>query len=497
MASANADGAARRALHVTIQFRNNVRAPAEESRSRERCRRTYHRGVSDLVRRVEEKITHHRLLDDGDAVIVAVSGGVDSMILLHVLHMLGAKHRWKLIVAHFNHCLRGKESDADERLVARTAKKLGLRFESASADVKQFARERKLSIEMAARTLRHHFLARTASALGIRKVALAHHADDQVELFFIRLLRGASPQGLGGMKWITPSPADWDITLVRPLLAETKLALISCACDARIRFREDATNRSADILRNRIRRHLLPRLRRDFQPEIDQVVLRNMEILRAEAEFVNAEAAAWLKRRHREAFDALPVAVQRCVIETELLGLGLMPQFELVERLRLNTARWFPVGTDAACRRRPDGRLEKRAAELPPFQKHETLLILGRRVGETVFQSRRFRWRLLPGGKLPARRAPHTEFFDAGTVGDRIVLRHWQPGDRFQPIGMQCAVKLQDLFVNQKVPRERRRQLVVATTTHCEIFWVEELRIGERFKVTSATQQILRWNWSQ
>ena len=483
--------AARNSLKAELQ-----RSP-KQSRSRESGRRTYHRGVSDLLRRVEEKIMRLRLLDDGDAVVVAVSGGVDSMVLLHALHRLSAKHRWKLIVAHCNHGLRGKESDADERLVARTAKKLGLRFETARADVKQFARERKLSIEMAARTLRHDFLARTAGALSIRKVALAHHADDQVELFFIRLLRGAGPQGLAGMKWSAASPADWDITLVRPLLSETKRALISSAHEARIRFREDATNRSANILRNRIRRQLLPRLRRDFQPEIDQIVLRNMELLRAESDFVNAEAATWLKqRRQRKAFDALPVAVQRCVIETQLRSLGMIPQFELVERLRVNAEQWFPVGADATCRRRADGRLEKRAAELPPFQQHETLLILGRRAGETVFQSRRFRWRLLPSGKLPAGRTAHTEFFDAGVVGDRIVLRHWRPGDRFQPIGMRGAVKLQDVFVNQKVPRERRRHLVVATTNHGEIFWVEELRIGERFKVTGATEKILQWNWS-
>ena len=451
--------------------------------------------MGDFLRRVEEMITGHRLLDDGDASIVAVSGGVDSMVLLHVLRTLSVEHRWKLVVAHFNHGLRGKDSDADERFVARTAKKLRLRFELARADVTQFAHDQKVSVEMAARKLRHEFLARTAGALGIRKVAVAHHADDQVELFFIRLLRGAGPQGLRGMQWQNPSSANQAIMLVRPLLAEAKGALLSFARTTRVRFREDATNRSADILRNRIRRQLLPTLRRSFQSELNPIVLRTMDILGAQAEFIQAEAAAWLRQR-RKAFELLPIAVQRSVIESELHRLNLPPQFDLMEKLRLTAAKWIPAAADTVCRRCPDGKLEKRFASLPPFQNHQALLLLNRRNGESLFQSQRFRWRLLRSQKLPMRRAPRTEYFDAHAIGDRLSLRHWQPGDRFQPIGMSHPVKLQDLLLNKKIPRERRRQLVVATTRRGEIFWVEELRIGERFKVTGATEEILRWNWS-
>jgi len=450
--------------------------------------------VSELVRRVEKFIEHHRLVADGEAVLVAVSGGVDSMVLLHVLHELNNKHRLKLIVAHFNHLLRGKESDGDERFVAHAAVKLGLPFESARGDVKQFARQRNLSIEMAARALRHEFFARTAARLNVRHIALAHHGDDQLELFFVRLFRGAGTEGLAGMKWSAPSPWDWDITLVRPLLAETKSDLIAFARAKKIRSREDRTNRSTDILRNRIRRKLLPRLRREFQPNLHRTVLRAMDLLRGEAEFVNATAGAWLKKRRREPFESIPVAVQRSVIQSELLRLGVAPQFEWVEQLRA-TPRWVTLASGFVCRRTPTGTLEKRELKLPEFQTSERLVLFGSRQGKAVFDARRFRWRLISGAKLPARRTPGTEFFDASSVGDRILLRHWKPGDRFQPIGMSSATKLQDLFVNQKIPRERRRHLVVATTHREEIFWVEGLRIGERFKITGKTRETLRWQW--
>src|ERR1039457_4414130 len=126
------------------------------------------------------------------------------MTLLHTLHELSSRHRWKLTVAHFNHQLRGRSSDADEKLVRQTAAAMRLPFAAGRANVKEFAKKTKLSVEMAARKLRHDFFARMAKERKIRAVALAHHADDQVELFFLRLLRGAGGEGVAGMKWRSP-----------------------------------------------------------------------------------------------------------------------------------------------------------------------------------------------------------------------------------------------------------------------------------------------------
>src|SRR6185312_8210942 len=129
-------------------------------------------------------------------------------VLLQVLHALSKKNRWRITVAHLNHQLRGRSSDADERLVIRVAKKMGVAVVASRTDVKKLAQTGKLSLEMAARKARHEFLAQTAARLNISHIALAHHADDQVELFFLRLFRGAGSEGLAGMKWRGPSPAD-------------------------------------------------------------------------------------------------------------------------------------------------------------------------------------------------------------------------------------------------------------------------------------------------
>ena len=243
------------------------------------------------------------------------------MVLLHVLHSLSARNQWRLAISHFNHHLRGVESDADERFVQETAAKLGLRFIRGATDAAAFARQDKVSVEMAARQLRHHFLARTARRLKIHTVALAHHADDQIELFFLRLLRGSSGEGLAGMRWSGPSANDAKVQLIRPLLDQPKAALRTFAEQRGIAFREDATNAQVDFLRNRVRNKLLPLLARKYQPALARTVLRTMDVVGAEANFVREAAEECLRRKRPANFDRLHVALQRQVVHVQLLKL--------------------------------------------------------------------------------------------------------------------------------------------------------------------------------
>ena len=193
--------------------------------------------MTDLLQRVEQNIQTRRLLKRGQAVLVTVSGGLDSMTLLQILYVLSARHRWKLTVAHFNHQLRGRSSDADEQLVRKTAAGLKLPLVAARAKVREYADKSKLSIEMAARKLRHEFYARVARERKLSVVALAHHADDQVELFFLRALRGAGGEGLAGMKWCSRSPVNGKVMLIRPLLDMTKSELRGFAREKMLGFR--------------------------------------------------------------------------------------------------------------------------------------------------------------------------------------------------------------------------------------------------------------------
>ena len=422
------------------------------------------------------------------------------MVLLNVLAEMGRSHKWKLTIAHFNHQLRGRSSDADERLVSFAAKKLKLPFARASADVKEYAKAQGFSLEMAGRKLRHEFLAKAASRRKIKTVALAHHADDQVELFFLRLLRGAGSEGLAGMKWRSPSPIDERVQLVRPLLEQSKAELQAFAEARGIVYREDATNAQLDMRRNRIRHELIPLLEKNYQPALRRVILREMETLGAEAEFLNSAAREWLRGKGRKKFDELSVALQRHVLQVQLPALGVAGNFGLIEDLRKAANRPVTVSEKLAIYRDPSGKVHAQSVGETTIVGHrEKKVALKGKQGEICVGNALIRWALgADNGTFHAhRRAANCEYFDAKKVGNAIVLRQWRPGDRFQPIGMKVPVKLQDLFVNQKVPRAERHGRMVGATADGTIFWVEGLRMAECFKLDNRTTHRLKWQWKR
>lgn len=418
------------------------------------------------------------------------------MVLLALLAESAQAQGWKLSVAHFNHQLRGRASDGDERFVKGVAQELGLPFSTGRGSVRQLAAQRGISIEMAARQLRHEFFAQTAARLKCRVVAVAHHADDQVELFFLRLLRGSSNDGLAGMKWSSPSPVRQGLRIVRPLLAAGKSDLEAFARDHQLRFREDVTNASRDIVRNRVRHELVPLLRKKFQPALDRTVLRLMELIGAEAEVVEAVAKDWLAKFPRgRTWSKLPLGVQRRAIQVQLQRLKVPPDFELVERLRLQPGKLVSAAAGMLLTRDPRGWVKRAATARRTFRKAEQKLNLTAS-GCVGFGGLELAWTFAGGrGFVRSKNESQCEFFDADRIGKTVVLRYWRPGDRFQPIGMKAAVKLQDWFTNQKIPAFRRRELLLAATTAGEIFWVEGLRIGEGFKLTAATCNVLCWRW--
>jgi tRNA(Ile)-lysidine synthase len=452
--------------------------------------------VLTFAARVEQAIEQRTPLQPESPVLVAVSGGLDSMVLLRVMHTLSTARAWRLTVAHFDHRLRGEASRADARFVGRVAASLDLEFIHESADVAGFAREAQLSVEMAARILRHRFLVRTARAAGGATVALAHHADDQVELFFLRLFRGAGAEGLAGMNWVGPSPEDGSIRLIRPLLEERREALAQYAREEGIRFREDSSNRNLDIPRNRIRQVLLPLLRRQYQVALDPVILRTMATLRDDAAFIAQQAEAWRGAKRRAPFARLPTALQRHLLSIQLRELKVPVGFELVERLRLRAGERVSAGVGVFVSRERAGRLVMTTE--PAFLTEQLAVEVEGRGGRARFGELDLSWRMIAvrrqGGARGARRS-RMEVFDADKIGRSIFLRHWRPGDRFQPSGLPRAAKLQNLFVNERIPRETRHRLVVATTSEGNIFWVEGLRIAEGFKLDKKSQRGLKWSW--
>lgn len=432
-------------------------------------------------------------LPRGASLLVAVSGGADSVALLHALALASPRTPWRLRVAHFNHRLRGAEADADAAFVGAEAARLSLPFHGGVAESRRPLDAGRESVEMAARRLRHAFLARTAREAGVDAVVLAHHADDQAELFLMRLLRGSGGAGLGGMRWDAPSPADPGVRLCRPLLDVRRDALRAFLSARGLAFREDASNRDTAFERNAVRHQLLPFLRGFAGADIDTVLVRVAELTAADADFVAMAAAAW--RPGAEPFEALHPAVQRAVVREQLWRLGHDPAFELVERLRLRPSRRATGPGRRTLRRDGDA-----VVEVPGtggFVAGERAVGLDRRPARLRWHGVEVRWRIAAGAGaagLPAPR-PGREVFDCDRVGTGVVLRHWRPGDRFRPLGFPSAAKLQDLFVNRRVPAAERRHRLVAVDGAGTVFWVEGLPPGHDVRITSRTRRVLEWTW--
>ncbi|HEY1172620.1 MAG TPA: tRNA lysidine(34) synthetase TilS [Verrucomicrobiae bacterium] len=455
--------------------------------------------MDKLVTKVRKNIQSHGLIQKGEAVLVAVSGGVDSMVLLDVLRQLAETDGFTILVVHFNHQLRGRAANLDEKLVQKYCVKHGVLFEAGRGDVRGLAKEKKISIEMAARELRLDFLSLVAEELRCNRVAVAHHADDQVELFFIRLFRGSGGDGLGGMEWERAFPGEESgLRLVRPLLDLDKAELLQYAKQHAVPYREDATNKDTKIFRNRIRQKLVPEIRTLFGEGVMPAIIRTMEVTSAEADLVAVEAKAWVGSAKRKlAFCKLHVAVQRQIIQQQLWSLQVAESFELIEELR--TAQDVIVQVDKLtflCRR-PDGTVEKSGPKALDFNANGLEVAMVNPSGTVLFASLAITWEKeeIVGEFKRPKSSIGMEVFDVEKVGDIVRLRHWQAGDRFQPLGMAESVKLQDWFVNQKIPAERRRKLVVAEAADGRIFWVEGLRIGEQFKLDKASRQRLKWQW--
>jgi tRNA(Ile)-lysidine synthase len=325
------------------------------------------------------------------------------------------------------------------------------------------------------------------------------------------------------MKWRSPSPSDRRIQLVRPLLEQPKSALCAYAAQENIPFREDATNACLEMDRNRVRNQLLPLLRRDYQPALGKILGRVRQIVGAEAEFAQNAAIEWLAARHflikpspsrrnrnssvrlNTTFDELPVAVQRRAIQIQLHGLKVPADFDLVERLRLAANAPVSIGmtrvasgaqTQLSAIRNFEGLVSLTRSEHPQFETKSFKTDLGGRSGVLDFEGLEINWSLIAkSGDHRLSGTKQEEQFDAAEVGRTIVLRHWRAGDRFQPIGMAKSLKLHDFFINEKIPRDQRHTLVLATTASGEVFWVEGQRISERFKLTKRTISRLQWRW--
>lgn len=235
--------------------------------------------------KVEKFCKSHGLLPDRAKILVACSGGADSLVLLDILWQLAPRHKWKICAAHYEHGIRGDASLADARFVAEFCRQRRIPCFVEHGRAIQAAAERSQTLEQAARSLRYDFLERVRLAEQLDYIATAHHADDQAETVLMRILRGTGVKGLSAMRPQSGSAGH----IVRPLLGISKAELLAYCRQQKLSYREDATNFVADCTRNRLRLELLPRLRQEYNPEICRALCKLAEVAAEESDFLHTE----------------------------------------------------------------------------------------------------------------------------------------------------------------------------------------------------------------
>ncbi len=470
-----------------------------------------------LLSRLRKNLIKRLGIGKGQGILIALSGGPDSVFLLETLYRLKDELRLGLEVCHFDHGLRGEESRRDARFSQLMAARLGLEFHLGSGDVKAFSREKGISVQEAARALRYDFFQDTLRKRGLDFLATGHTADDQAEEVMIRLIRGSGLPGLGGIPWKR------DGWIIRPILNFKRKEIASYLDQNRIEYIIDSSNLKDTYLRNRIRHRLIPLLEKEFNPAIVDTLTRTCQVIQTEN--------AFLQQCAKEAYQLLALEMEpaqgRIVLLADKL-LGFHPAIlRRVIRLALEDIGIHSgiLGTrhilsieDALSDSGPHWELHM------PFgvcvtKRQDRLLILSssQKEGLTVPTDGPEKVIIQGPGTYPAPKGsgwvniritipetmdevrkpcpfPRPIYIDASKADFPLRLRTRRPGDRFWPLGAPSPLKLKDFLISRKIPRDIRDVLPILCKDD-EIICIVGVEVAHPFKILKAQLPVLKITW--
>jgi len=475
------------------------------------CRFQTMQYVEKFLNKLYRHVLRHDLLPRGCKIVAAVSGGADSLAMLHALCRLDSlqKMGWGITVGHLNHQLRGQDADLDQQLVLDQTRQLGLDSVAESRDVSAISLQRGGSTELVARQERYDFLEKLAGRIGATRIALAHHGDDQVETVILNMIRGSSFRGLAGMPCKRSSAAE-GVYIVRPMLSFRRSDLQKFLRQLSVDWREDRTNLQLTARRNVIRRQVLP-LIRGVNPAADRSILHLARYARWVNNYLDRQVAP-IVRELEASHGVLKLDCRQLLSREPLL------QSQLIwHAARIAGARLGKVNS------RHIDRLLKLAAQNKPIGQVMLpgKLLVQKRYGQLIFTAG------LPSGKarqilepvelpLPgklqikrqnlvisaslekfdqetfqqflAQKTSFAEMIDAGQLTGPLLVRSWHGGDKFHPLGAPGAKKVSDFFTDAKTPPEQRTQALVVCDQR-GIVWLVGFRIDQRVRITRRTHR--------
>lgn len=428
-----------------------------------------------MIERVKAFILAQDLIKYGDKVLLAVSGGMDSMVLLKVLCELN----FDVVVAHMNYQLRGEESDLDEKLVSKVCEYLKI-----PCFVKRVRVSEDESIQLEARRLRYTWFEQLAKEEKIDKIATAHHLNDSLETALLNLVKGTGIMGAAGIPL-------WNGQVVRPLLGVTKQEIEKYATDEGIEWREDASNKESKYQRNLIRNEVLPLLER-INPSVANTFKSTRERMIGVKQLVLEELQKLRNQFFKVEDDSITIDLQwiqksekDLMLLSELLkefGVSYVQAKDIFE-CELSGSQ-FETSTHLLF-------LDRKKLIVKSLDQHETLEILIKSSGEYEWGNRTILVSEVKLEEVDTKFPSNVAFLDGSKINLPIQLRSWQLGDEFQPFGMKGRKKLSDFFIDEKVPVSVKKKIPIFAHAN-KIIWVGGIRIDDKYKVTSQTEKVLK-----
>lgn len=435
----------------------------------------------ELYKRFQEYSAEHRLCTPGNRLLVAVSGGIDSMVLAWLIRETGISHA----IAHCNFSLRDEESDSDELFVRNYTAKYNIPFFSRRFDTVGYASSEGLSIQMAARELRYRWFDELVEREGFDAVAVAHNLNDNAETFFINLLRGTGLNGLTGMSQKYRN-------IIRPLLFATRNDIVSFARQKKIKYREDSSNSGVKYTRNRIRHKILPELEK-VNPKALAAITETINHLRGSSEIIDKHIEELRLKIFRPVTDGVEVNLKELKLLQPLspyifelfrgYGLSAGQTRELTSLLRSSPGKYMNTSSHRLLRDR--GRIiitEKESTEPVSYEFNS----LDEMHMSGIFSDMSV---TVPGEEtIPA--CMITASLDLDMITFPVTVRRREAGDRFIPLGMSQMKKISDFLIDLKVPVTTKEKVLLLLSAEA-VVWVMGYRIDERYKVTNRTTRIL------
>lgn len=444
-----------------------------------------------MLHRFMQNIAEQHLLPSGEKVLLAVSGGRDSVCMAYLFHQAGLS----FAIAHCNFHLRPNDCDRDQQFVRQLAQQLGAEFYTTDFDTRQYAASHHLGIEAAARQLRYHFFLDICRHHNLRYLATAHHSDDNIETLLLNLFRGT---GIAGLHGILPLSHRGPVTLIRPMLLFSRQEIDYYVQQHHIPYVEDLTNHQPITPRNRIRHQLMPLLRQIY-PSFDNIMLDNIDRFRQTELLLLSAIDNYRQQLETTEISPLGIPLIRYYIP-QLLQLLVNGSHLPAPISPLITHLLRPYGFSPAT-------VERVIAALPTaqtgtrFLSRSHIAVIDRNyllIGQRRIQpppTVRIQ-PLTPGSRLPAPGSPlptpGSQLIDADLVHLPLTVRHWQPGDRFCPLGMSHQRLLSDFLKDAKLNIIEKNNLYLLVDADDRIVWVIPLRIDNRFRITPNTRSVLQ-----